>query len=155
VGTLLLHRSAAGLQGVYWTAGAQAKRPERHWQKKDDAFAVEKEQLAEYFAGRRSDFDLSLAPQGTLFQSAVWAALADIPYGQTRTYAELAQYIGRPRAARPVGSAIGRNPLAIIVPCHRVIGSNGALVGFAGGIDNKRALLCLEGKHADALDLAS
>ena len=103
---------------------------------------------------RRSDFDLSLAPQGTLFQSAVWAALADIPYGQTRTYAELAQYIGRPRAARPVGSAIGRNPLAIIVPCHRVIGSNGALVGFAGGIDNKRALLCLEGKHADALDLA-
>ena len=103
------------------------------------------DQLAQYFAGERRAFDLPLAPVGTPFQLEVWSALRKIPFGETRSYGEQAASIGRPSAVRAVGAANGRNPLTIVVPCHRVIGSSGQLTGFASGIDNKRALLELEG----------
>ena len=102
-------------------------------------------QLREYFAGRRTRFDLPLAPRGTDFQRAVWSALEGIPYGELRSYGEIARAIGKPRAVRAVGAANGRNPLPIVVPCHRVIGSDGSLTGFAGGLEIKRRLLALEG----------
>lgn len=102
------------------------------------------EQLLEYFAGDRKQFDLPIDLVGTDFQVAVWESLADIPYGATATYGQQAERIGRPSAVRAVGSANGRNPVSIVLPCHRVIGSNGSLTGFAGGIDAKRFLLDLE-----------
>ena len=102
-------------------------------------------QLLEYFAGRRRRFELPLAPAGTAFQRQVWGALAAIPWGELRSYTDIARAIERPTAVRAVGAANGRNPLPIIVPCHRVIGSNGSLTGFAGGLDIKRQLLQLEG----------
>ncbi|MGX9719723.1 methylated-DNA--[protein]-cysteine S-methyltransferase [Stenotrophomonas acidaminiphila] len=112
-------------------------------------------QLDEYFAGARRSFDLPLAPRGTPFQRQVWFALADVPYGQTTSYAQLAARLGRPTAARAVGAANGRNPLGIVLPCHRVIGANGALTGFSGGLAAKQFLLRLEGAlpAADAGDL--
>ena len=106
-----------------------------------DAAAV---QLREYFAGERATFDLPLNPDGNAFERRVWAELARIPYGDTASYAEIARRIGRPGAARAVGRANARNPIAIVVPCHRVIGSDGSLTGYAGGLDAKRALLALE-----------
>jgi methylated-DNA-[protein]-cysteine S-methyltransferase len=102
------------------------------------------EQLAEYFAGERDAFDLPLAPEGTAFQVRVWEQLRLIPYGTTISYGELARRVGNPAASRAVGLANGRNPLAIVVPCHRVIGANGSLTGFGGGMDAKRTLLDLE-----------
>ena len=102
-------------------------------------------QLTDYFDGRRQRFTLPLAPAGTPFQQAVWMALRDIPYGQSRSYREIARAIGRPTAVRAVGAANGRNPLPIVVPCHRVIGSDGRLTGFAGGLAAKAFLLRLEG----------
>jgi methylated-DNA-[protein]-cysteine S-methyltransferase len=106
-------------------------------------------QLQEYFAGRRKTFDLPLAPRGTAFQRAVWTALSAIPWGEVCSYADIARAIDRPKAVRAVGAANGRNPLPIVVPCHRVIGSNGSLTGFAGGLDRKRKLLELEGSLQD------
>ena len=105
-------------------------------------------QLAEYFAGTRQSFDLPLGPRGTGFQSLVWRALTAIPYGETRSYGELARAIGRPSASRAVGAANGQNPIAIIVPCHRVIGSNGTLTGYAGGLPMKRWLLAHEARFS-------
>lgn len=101
-------------------------------------------QLAEYFTGARQSFDLPLSPQGTEFQQRVWQALCDIPYGETRTYKQVAEAIGNPQASRAVGMANNRNPIMIIIPCHRVIGANGALTGYAGGLDMKDTLLKLE-----------
>lgn len=101
-------------------------------------------QLQEYFAGKRRVFDFPYAPQGTVFQKRVWAALCDIPFGETRTYKQVAQAIGNPKACRAVGGANNKNPIGIVVPCHRVIGVNGALVGYAGGLEMKKALLDLE-----------
>jgi methylated-DNA-[protein]-cysteine S-methyltransferase len=101
-------------------------------------------QLHEYFAGERQAFDVALAPSGTEFQLACWRALAEIPYGETRSYGEQARHIGRPDRARAVGAANGANPIAIILPCHRVIGADGSLVGFGGGLETKRRLLDLE-----------
>ena len=103
-----------------------------------------REALLAYFAGERRDFDLPLAPAGTDFQRAVWDALRAIPYGQTRTYGEIAAAVGRPKAVRAVGQANHVNPLPIFIPCHRVVGKGGALTGYAGGLDLKRALLALE-----------
>jgi methylated-DNA-[protein]-cysteine S-methyltransferase len=108
-------------------------------------------QLGEYFAGTRRTFDLPLAPRGTEFQRAVWRALADIRYGETISYAQLAMRIGKPAATRAVGAANGRNPLPIVLPCHRVIGANGSLTGFGGGLPTKQFLLRLEGAQAGAL----
>lgn len=105
------------------------------------AFARTIDQLSEYFAGDRDSFDLPLEPEGTEFQRAVWNALAEIPFGETRSYGEIAAAVGRPKAARAVGMANNRNPIAVIVPCHRVIGSGGALVGYAGGLERKTWLL--------------
>ena len=103
-----------------------------------------KQQLAEYFAGQRQAFDLPLRMQGTPFQQKVWAALRTIPYGETRSYGQIAVQVGNPKAGRAVGMANNRNPIAIIVPCHRVIGANGSLTGYAGGLNVKQELLALE-----------
>ena len=105
-----------------------------------------KQQIDEFFAGERKAFDLPLAPMGTEFQKKVWAALEEIPYGETRTYGEIAAAVGNPKAARAVGMANNRNPIAIIIPCHRVVGANGKLVGYAGGMERKMFLLELERK---------
>ena len=104
-------------------------------------------QLAEYFSAKRTAFELDLAPRGTEFQLAVWNALLAIPYGDTISYAELARRIGKPSAVRAVGAANGANPIPVIIPCHRVIGSNGTLTGYGGGIERKQWLLALEGRR--------
>jgi methylated-DNA-[protein]-cysteine S-methyltransferase len=114
------------------------------WVEDDTAFPEAVEQLREYFAGERTSFDLELAPVGTEFQRRVWKALEEIPYGETRSYGELAAAVGSPGAARAVGLANGRNPIGIIVPCHRVIGANGSLTGYGGGLERKHVLLELE-----------
>jgi methylated-DNA-[protein]-cysteine S-methyltransferase len=120
--------------------------PQADWRRADDdpTLAEARGQLDQYFAGERTEFDLTLAPVGTPFQMQVWTGLRAIPYGRTSSYGELAGRIGNPRASRAVGLANGRNPIAIIVPCHRVIGADGSLTGFGGGLDRKRALLALE-----------
>ena len=110
----------------------------------DDAVTDVAAQLQQYFRGERQTFDLPLAPRGTEFQLAVWEALQGIPYGETRSYADIAREIGRPAAVRAVGAANGANPIPIVIPCHRVVGSNGSLTGFGGGIETKRWLLALE-----------
>lgn len=124
----------------------QSHRPHDRdrWRHEPGSFAPVVEQLAAYFAGELTSFDVELRLEGTAFQVAVWRALRDIPYGETVSYGELAAAIGRPGAARAVGLANGRNPIAVIVPCHRVIGADGSLVGFGGGLSRKRALLELE-----------
>ena len=123
----------------------QTHEPSRAgWELNDDAFPDAVEQLAAYFAGELTDFDLNLELAGTAFQRRVWAALQTIPYGETRSYGEIAIQIGAPGASRAVGLANGRNPIGIIVPCHRVIGASGDLTGYGGGLDRKRALLELE-----------
>jgi methylated-DNA-[protein]-cysteine S-methyltransferase len=114
------------------------------WQRDDGALRPFVSQLKDYFAGRRREFDLALAPAGTEFQRRVWAALCEIPYGETWSYLELATQIGNPKACRAVGLANGRNPIAVVVPCHRVIGANGSLTGYGGGMERKRVLLDLE-----------
>jgi methylated-DNA-[protein]-cysteine S-methyltransferase len=114
------------------------------WEKDDDVFGDAVEQLAAYFAGDLTTFDVDLELAGTEFQRRVWAALRTIPYGETRSYGEIATQIGAPGASRAVGLANGRNPVGIIVPCHRVIGASGSLTGYGGGLDRKRALLELE-----------
>ena len=123
--------------------------PNRHpdpagWERDDEILADARRQLTEYFAGERTTFDLPLRPAGAPFQVRVWEALLRIPYGETASYGELARELGHPTAARAVGAANRRNPIAIVVPCHRVIGSNGSLTGYAGGLECKRALLDLE-----------
>jgi methylated-DNA-[protein]-cysteine S-methyltransferase len=115
------------------------------WQRDDSAFDDVATQLREYFAGGRREFDLPLAPHGTPFQQSVWDVLRTIPYGRTLSYLDVANAIGKPAASRAVGAANGANPLPIVVPCHRVIGANGSLTGFGGGIGVKRRLLALEG----------
>ena len=105
------------------------------------------EQLLEYFKGQRKTFDLPLAPKGTFFQTKVWNALLEIPYGETRTYKDIATAVGNSKASRAVGLANNRNPISIVIPCHRVIGSNGKLVGYGGGLENKAYLLELEKHH--------
>ena len=121
------------------------------WIYNEQALAVVCEQLQEYFAGTRKDFDLSLKLSGTEFQVSVLEALQDIPYGQTTSYGAIAKQIGRPKAVRAVGAANGRNPIPIVVPCHRVIGSSGDLTGFGGGLDTKEALLRLEAENSRSL----
>jgi methylated-DNA-[protein]-cysteine S-methyltransferase len=128
----------------------QTYEPSRaDWLEDDRAFPDAVEQLDAYFAGELHDFDLRLELHGTEFQRRVWEALETIPYGETRSYREIAQQIGSPGASRAVGLANGHNPIAVIVPCHRVIGANGSLTGFGGGLDRKRALLALEKNGAD------
>ena len=144
IGELLLTGDGEAISGLYIQDGLAAMEHDPGWRRDDGAFADAREQLGEYFAGERTDFDLALAPEGTEFQRRVWDGLRAIPYGETRSYAELARAVGRPGAARAVGAANGRNPITVIVPCHRVIGSNGDLAGFSGGVERKRMLLDLE-----------
>lgn len=141
LGPLLLVGSDDALTGVY--IEGQRGAPGLGARGREDAsrFAATIRQLAEYFAGERTSFDLGLAPSGTPFQRAVWRALERIPFGTTQSYASLAAGIGAPRASRAVGAANARNPLAVVVPCHRVVGAGGALTGYAGGIERKRWLL--------------
>lgn len=116
------------------------------WKRKDTDLLLEaRRQLEEYFAGIRAGFSLPLAPQGTDFQKAVWRQLEAIPYGETRTYGQIAAALGKPKASRAVGGANHNNPIAIVIPCHRVIGANGSLTGYVGGLDLKEKLLHLEG----------
>jgi methylated-DNA-[protein]-cysteine S-methyltransferase len=146
IGELRLAASEAGLVAVLFPSDAQ-ELPATHGTARARALLVGAcEALEEYFAGRRTTFeDVKLAPRGTEFQQQVWQALSRIPFGRTVTYASIASRIGRPRAVRAVGLANGQNPLPIIVPCHRVIGSNGALTGFGGGLPTKKWLLEFEG----------
>jgi methylated-DNA-[protein]-cysteine S-methyltransferase len=144
IGELTLVSDGEALTGLYMDA--QRHRPElpAATASDDAVLATARRQLGEYFAGERREFDLPLRPAGTPFQREVWAALRDIPYGETAGYGELAQRLGRPGAARAVGLANGRNPIAIVVPCHRVIGAAGSLTGYGGGLERKRYLLDLE-----------
>lgn len=121
-------------------------------EQKNEILRAAERQLKEYFAGQRTSFDLPLDPRGTEFQKRVWLELRKIPYGKTISYGEQARRIGKPRSSRAVGAANGKNPLGIIVPCHRVIGANGSLTGFGGGIENKKQLLELEGAIISGLN---
>ena len=144
IGTLLLAGDDDGLKAIGLPEGAGRVEPEPEWILDDTAMDDVRQQLDAYFAGQRKAFELRLVPHGTPFQLAVLAALQRIPYGETRSYAAIAEAVGNPRAVRAVGAANGRNPLPIVIPCHRVIGSNGSLTGFGGGIEAKRFLLALE-----------
>jgi methylated-DNA-[protein]-cysteine S-methyltransferase len=145
LGPLLLTADETGISGVIMDADMDERiEPSTGWVEDPARFEEARRQLAEYFAGRRTEFDLPLSPAGTAFQREVWAALQTIPYGQVRSYGEIAAQIGRPGASRAVGLANGRNPIAVIVPCHRVIGASGALTGYGGGLRRKRLLLDLE-----------
>lgn len=146
VGPLLLAASDAGVHAIEFHRPRRALPRGHDWREGSHALLdAAHRQLLEYFARRRTTFDLPLAPEGTDFQRHVWRTLATIPYGRTISYAELASRVGRPRASRAVGGANGRNPLPIVLPCHRVIGANGSLTGFGGGLPTKRYLLELEG----------
>ena len=146
VGVLTLAASDAGLHAIEFPANRHPVRRDRDWREGDHPLLRRaRRQLEEYFAGERRDFDLPLAPRGTPFQRQVWFALAAIPYGTTASYAQLATRVDRPAATRAVGAANGRNPLPIVLPCHRVIGADGSLTGFGGGLPTKRFLLELEG----------
>lgn len=145
IGTLRLVSNGSELTGIEFE-GQYSEADGREL--RDPALAACASQLTEYFAGRRQDFAVPLAPRGTPFQRSVWKALARIPYGELRSYRDIARAIGNPAAVRAVGAANGRNPLPIVVPCHRVIGSDGSLTGFAGGLPAKTFLLQLEGALA-------
>ena len=140
-----------GLRYIAFQCGKGAMAPKPEWRQSAAPFRAVERQLREYFQGKRTAFDVRLHPKGTPFQRAVWDALLDIPYGETRTYGEIARAIGRPTAVRAVGLANGRNPLPIVVPCHRVIGSSGRLVGYGGGLPVKQALLDREREVRAAL----
>jgi len=146
IGELVITASASGLTGV-WFPGADLPgvQPDDGREPPSGHLARACEQLAEYFAGARTAFDLPLDPPGTPFQRRVWSALRTIPYGTTVSYSELARRLGDVRATRAVGAANGKNPIPIIVPCHRVVGSRGELTGYGGGLDRKRWLLEHEG----------
>lgn len=156
VGDLLLARDDAGLRVIHFldragadltVGGSKFGRSgigPSGWNKRDDDFDDVVTQLREYFAGTRRQFDLPLAPEGTPFQQRVWRALLDIPYAETVSYGELAGRIGQRNASRAVGLANGSNPISIVIPCHRVIGANGKLIGYGGGLPNKERLLALE-----------
>jgi methylated-DNA-[protein]-cysteine S-methyltransferase len=143
VGELLVTADAAGALTRLHFPGRPRALP-ADWTRNEEPFAEVRRQLDAYFAGELEDFDLRLAPSGTRFQLQVWSALRAIPYGATASYGEIARTVGQPGAARAVGGANNRNPIAIVVPCHRVIGASGSLTGYGGGLDRKRRLLALE-----------
>lgn len=151
LGLLRLYAHANELIGVYLPDQDAPPAPEQA----SPVLAATAAQLAEYFAGVRRDFELPIAPRGTGFQAIVWRALVAIPYGETRSYGELARGIGRPAASRAVGAANGKNPISIIVPCHRVIAASGGLTGYAGGLAAKRWLLAHELRHTSRAHAAA
>lgn len=153
MGTLIATAMDAALTGLYFEEGKRPMQMRPDWQLDPKALPLRAcaAQVAEYFDGRRRAFDLPLAAAGTDFQKRVWREIARIPYGETVSYAELAKRAGASGSARAAGAATGRNPLAIIVPCHRVVGSDGSITGYAGGLERKVRLLELEGALAGAL----
>ena len=148
IGPLLLTGDKHALSGLHFSTGSKAMGASAEWERYDEPFRRAVKQIKEYFSGDRKRFELELAPHGTEFQLDVLNALLEIPYGETRSYGEIAEEVGRPKAVRAVGAANGRNPIALIIPCHRVIGSNGSLTGFGGGLDAKRYLLEHEVGHS-------
>jgi methylated-DNA-[protein]-cysteine S-methyltransferase len=144
IGPLLLAGDADGLHWVYFMNGRRSKSPQSDWTEDKKPFKDAIAQLKAYFAGRLRDFDLPLVLKGTDFQLLVWRRLQEIPYGETTSYGAIARELGNPEASRAVGLANGSNPIPIIIPCHRVIGSNGDLTGFGGGLPLKKKLLELE-----------
>ena len=148
VGRLLLAGDGEYLQVLAFSTGNKARGADPGWQRNEMVFDEARRQLEEYFAGQRRIFEMDLAPRATPFQQQVLDALREIPYGETRSYRDVAQTIGNPKAVRAVGGANGNNPIAIVIPCHRVVGSNGSLTGFGGGLENKRFLLDLERSHS-------
>ena len=151
-GRMLLVADGDALCGVYFVGQKHLRQVDPAWRRDPDAAPLvqAKRELEEYFDGKRKKFDVPLAPQGTPFQRAVWRAIAGVPFGETISYAELARRAGRPGSARAAGAATGRNPIGVIVPCHRIVGADGSLTGYAGGVDKKRALLALEAGAASA-----
>ena len=147
IGKLFLAADETGLREIRFANGRETARPDPSWRKNAEPLVETIRQLQAYFAGERTDFDLPLAPQGTEFQLTVWNLLLTIRYGETISYGELARRIGNPKASRAVGLANGTNPIPIIIPCHRVIGSNGKLTGYGGGLPIKEKLLALEQKQ--------
>lgn len=145
IGRLLLVGKDGKLFQLGFPRGKMARKPEANWLLDEEYFAEIRIQLDEYFAGKRKHFALDLSLQGSPFQKDVWSGLQQIPYGEVFSYSKLAEDIGNPKAARAVGAANGRNPIPIIIPCHRVIGKNGDLTGFGGGMETKEFLLRLEG----------
>jgi methylated-DNA-[protein]-cysteine S-methyltransferase len=144
IGELLLLGDGGALRGLYMQEGRKPGTVPRGWARDPETFAAVREQLGEYFAGERRSFDLPLEPAGSPFQRQVWRALREIGYGETLSYGELARRIGRPNAPRAVGAANGANPLSVVIPCHRLVGADGTLTGYGGGIERKRLLLDLE-----------
>lgn len=154
IGTLTLAADDSGLRVVEFPENRYLAKRDASWSAADHPILdLARVQLGEYFAGQRQTFELPLAPRGTPFQLAVWQALAEIPHGRTWSYGQLASHLGRPQAMRAVGAANGRNPLPIVLPCHRVIGASGALTGFGGGLPTKQFLLELEGALPPPRDL--
>jgi methylated-DNA-[protein]-cysteine S-methyltransferase len=151
VGPLMLAGTRDGLRFVSFASGRHAVEVSAEWKEDERVFRGAIGQLKEYFAGKRKEFELELLPEGTEFQRAVWQELRAIPYGETISYKELAERIGKPKAVRAVGAANGANPIPIIIPCHRVIGNDGSLTGFGGGLPLKRRLLELEGRQLGLL----
>jgi methylated-DNA-[protein]-cysteine S-methyltransferase len=147
IGTLTLVADNSGLRQINFGKNGSASELDPSWQEDSSALREPIRQLRAYFAGELEDFDLRLAPEGTPFQQKVWDALLNIPYGKTISYGELAKRIGNPSASRAVGLANGSNPIPIIIPCHRVIGANGKLTGYGGGLPIKEKLLALEKKQ--------
>jgi len=144
IGELLLVGDERALRGLYMQAGRKPMTIAPEWEHDPAAFSDARRQLSEYFAAERTSFDVALETDGTSFQRRVWRALQDIPYGETISYGELARRIDQPTAPRAVGLANGRNPISVILPCHRVIGADGTLTGYGGGTERKRLLLELE-----------
>lgn len=150
LGALLVLGNGHEVIGIHIEGQHRDPQIAADWTRADGRFEEERAQLDQYFAGRRRRFEVALRPLGTEFQHEVWSALGAIPFGATTTYGELARAIGRPRAQRAVGAAVGRNPISIMIPCHRVVGASGALTGYGGGISNKRRLLDLEAGSSSA-----
>jgi methylated-DNA-[protein]-cysteine S-methyltransferase len=144
IGPLLIAADERGIHAIRFARGDEPAEPDHDWRRDDHLLREAVRQLEAWFAGEIREFDLPLAPVGTPFQHRVWDELLEVPYGTTATYAEIAARIGQPTATRAVGAANGRNPIPIIVPCHRIIGSNGTLTGYAGGVSIKRMLLAVE-----------
>ena len=144
VGELMLVGDGVSLQAVRFDKGGNSLDPQPDWLRRNAAFLTVKKQLDAYFEGQLTQFTLSLSPQGTEFQLRVWQALQEISYGKTCSYLDIARSLGDDKATRAVGAANGQNPIPIIIPCHRVIGQDGSLTGFGGGLDRKRYLLALE-----------
>ncbi len=142
LGRMLLVSSEQGLRGAHFIGQKYFPNIDPSWKREKSSAARE---LEEYFAGKRKEFRVPLAAEGSPFQRAIWREIAKVPFGQTITYAELARRAGYPGSARAAGAATGRNPIGVIVPCHRIMGTNGSLTGYAGGLEKKKALLALEG----------